>query len=195
MKDILKLFGIIVFAVLICLSFISCPEDKPETETEPSLAFTLINNGTAYSVSKGTLNAAQVEVPAVYKGLPVIEIADSGFSSYTNLTSIILPAGIMRIGNHAFFYCDKLISIVIPEGVSNIGNLAFQNCDKLRTVFYGGADITAWHRMTIGSGNTSLTDAARYYYLRTNAVTEGSFWRFTDNVPKVYHTVVFHSND
>ena len=91
MKDILKLFGIIIFTVLICLSFISCPEDKPETEPEqkpepepepePSLTFTLINNGTAYSVSKGTFTASHVAIPVVYNGLPVIEIADSGFSS------------------------------------------------------------------------------------------------------------------
>jgi len=56
----------------------------------PGLAFTLINNGTAYSVSKGTATASYVVIPATYEGLPVVEIADSGFSSYENLTSVVI---------------------------------------------------------------------------------------------------------
>ena len=161
------------------------------------MTFTLINNGTAYSVSKGTFTGAEVVIPAVHNGLPVIEVADSGFSSYANLTSIIIPTGVTRIGNHAFFLCGNLASIVIPEALLNIGNAAFQDCGSFTTVFYGGADNAAWNKITIGSGNTPLTEAARYYYLGINAVavTGGSFWRFTDNVPMLYHTVVFNSNE
>jgi len=57
----------------------------------PGLAFTLLPNGTAYSVSKGTSTAAIVVIPAVYNEKPVTTIADSGFYNYTNMMSITIP--------------------------------------------------------------------------------------------------------
>jgi len=60
-----------------------------ETPPTPELAFTLINGGTAYSVSLGTLNTAEVVIPSVHEGLPVTAIAINGFSSYKNMTSVL----------------------------------------------------------------------------------------------------------
>ena len=42
-----------------------------QAQSTPGLAFTLINNGTAYEVGKGTATAAQVIIPAAYEGKPV----------------------------------------------------------------------------------------------------------------------------
>ncbi|MDR0456169.1 MAG: leucine-rich repeat domain-containing protein [Treponema sp.] len=82
--------------------------------TTHSLAFTLIRNGTAYSVAKGTSTAAAVTVPAVHNGLPVTEIADSGFASYMNLTSITIPDSVTKIGSFAFSNNTSLTSITLP---------------------------------------------------------------------------------
>jgi len=166
------------------------------TSYTPGLAFTPINNGTAFSVSKGTANASFVIIPAVFNELPVIEIADSGFSSYTNMTGIILPNGVTRIGNYAFFNCGNLESIVIPAGVTNIGNFAFQDCGSLDTIFYGGESSSNWASIAVGSSNTVLTGADRYYYSETNPDTIGFFWRFVNGVPVglTHYSVTFNSN-
>jgi len=134
MKDLFKAQGIIILTVIVCLSFSSCDEPK----AEPALAFKLINNKTAYSVSKGTFTAAYVVIPATYKGLPVIEIADSGFSSYKNLKTITIPDGVTKIGDHAFFNNSALTSITLPAGVANIGDNAFTGCTSLTAVFFKG---------------------------------------------------------
>jgi len=160
------------------------------------LSYTLINNGTAYSVSSGSSNAVVIVIPAVYQGLPVIEIADSGFTSYTSLTSIVIPNGVTRIGNYAFFHCSNLTSIVLPAGITNIGNFAFQDCGGLTIVFFGGASSANWEGVTIGSSNTALTEANLYYYSETNPETEGLFWSFVDGLPtsNVNYAVTFESN-
>ena len=136
MKYLFKMQGITILAVIVCLSFSSCNE--AESNAEPALSFTLIKNGTAYSVSKGTFIAADVVIPATYKELPVIEIADSGFSSYENLKTITIPDGVTRIGNHAFFYNIALTGIVLPAGVANIGDNAFTGCTSLTIVAFKG---------------------------------------------------------
>jgi len=74
-------------------SVTSAPTDTVIIETPPTsgLAYALINGDTAYSVSRGTATASDVIIPALYEGKPVTMIADNGFSSYTNMTSIRIP--------------------------------------------------------------------------------------------------------
>jgi len=157
------------------------------------LAFSLINNGTAYSVSRGTATASIVVIPVVYEGLPVVEIANSGFSSYTEMTSIIIPYGVTRIGNYAFFQCSNLESIVIPVSITNIGNFAFSGCTSLSNIFYGGESNSQWSAISIGTNNTPLVNADLYYYSST---TGSEHWRWVDNMPVVWgiFTVSFDSN-
>ncbi len=47
------------------------------------------------------------------------------------LTDIVLPDGILKIGQKAFYDCDSLYSIVIPDTVKTVGQKAFGNCDML----------------------------------------------------------------
>ncbi|MCL2443111.1 MAG: leucine-rich repeat domain-containing protein, partial [Treponema sp.] len=191
MKNTIKTLLIIAFTVIIGVYFVGCPVPEPDPYAPtPGLEFMLINNGTAYSVSKGTAKAAIVVIPAIYEGKPVIEIADSGFSSYTNMTSIIIPDGVTRIGSYAFFHCDNLTSIVIPAGVTNIGNFAFSNCGSLTSVFYGGADTLKYSTITISSNNAPLESAVRYYYSESIPDTINTHWRFVDGAPLVWNLII-----
>ena len=155
------------------------------TDFTLGLNFTLINNGTAYSVSKGTAASSLVIIPAVHEGLPVTAITDSGFSSYANLKNIILPSGIARIGDYAFFHCNNLTSVLIPAGVTNIGNFAFDGCSSFTTIYYGGASSVNWTEIAIGSSNTSLLIANRYYYIDIPD-TINTHWRFKNGLPLIW---------
>lgn len=42
--------------------------------------------------------------------------------------SVVIPDGVMIIGNSAFFGCNKLTDVVIPDSVTDIGNSAFFDC-------------------------------------------------------------------
>jgi len=171
-------------------SLTSLPTEKiVPADASPGLAFTLINNGTAYSVSKGTAIAAAVAIPILYKDLPVIEIENSGFSSYTEMTSIIIPEGISKIGNYAFYYCSNLESVTIPMGLNNIGDFAFGGCSKLNKVFYGGTDNSTWAAVNIGNNNIHFENAARLFYSLTVTDTLNTHWYYANGFPAVWaHT-------
>jgi hypothetical protein len=111
-----------------------------ETPSTPGLSYALINGNTAYSVSRGTATATEVIIPALYEGKPVTMIADNGFSSYTNMTSIKIPDRITSIGNYAFSNCASLTSVNIPSSVTTIGSNAFTGCTGLTSItipFFG----------------------------------------------------------
>ena len=100
----------------------------------PGLAFTSINNGTAYEVSRGTANAAHIEIPDTYNGLSVTKIADSAFYGYSGLTSITIPNSVTNIGYLAFYSCTGLTSVTIPNSVTSIGREAFSGWIGLTSI-------------------------------------------------------------
>lgn len=56
----------------------------------------------------------------------------------------VIPHGVKRIENYAFYGCSGLTSITIPESIESIGKEAFKFCSNLSSV-------------TLASGNDSLT--------------------------------------
>ena len=135
-----------------------------EETNSQRIVFTLINNGTAYSVSSNGKLYGPITIPASYN-----------------------DKSVTRIGNSAFYGCSGLTSITIPSSVTSIGSSAFYYCDILTRVFYGGADSTAWDGIYIDSWNDNLIDATRYYYSATHPGTVNTHWRFVNGVPTVWN--------
>ena len=48
-------------------------------------------------------------------------LADSAFFRCSNLTGIVLPKSLERIGDYAFYYCTGLTSVDLPNSVKSIG--------------------------------------------------------------------------
>ena len=60
---------------------------------------------------------------------------------------VVIPNGVMKIGNYAFEDCVVIKSVTIPNSVTSIGERAFRGCDNLTSI-------------TIGNGVTSIGDRA-----------------------------------
>ena len=99
------------------------------------IEYSLSDNGEYYSVS-GVLDskASNIEIPATIDGKPVKHISDSAFKDCENITSIIIPNGIISIGSSAFEGCKSLTSVVIPNSVTSIGDSAFDACTSLTNI-------------------------------------------------------------
>jgi len=111
-----------------------------EPPATPGLSFTLLSGNNAYSVSRGTADAAEVVIPALYEGKPVTIIEANGFSSYTNMTSVLISGRITNIGQNAFYNCSSLKSVIIPNNVTSISSNAFNGCTSLTSItipFFG----------------------------------------------------------
>lgn len=92
----------------------------------------------------------------------VTSIGYSAFCNCDNLVSIEIPNSITSIGSEVFEWCESLTSITIPEGVTTIGEAAFYGCTSLTTINYTGTE-EQWNVISIGSGNTDLTNATINY--------------------------------
>lgn len=140
------------------------PVEKPGG-TE-GLSLTLIDNGSAYQVSKGTASCVGiVEVPAQYNGKPITSIANRAFSGCNELTKILLPSSITSIGERAFYDCTSLTEFTIPSGVDNIKNYTFSKSGIKEIVIpnsvtkierFAFADCQDLEKVDIGSGVISI---------------------------------------
>ena len=81
----------------------------------------------------------QVVVPA-----GVISIGDYAFEECKNLQSVVLSEGLQSIGAFAFCDCIKLTSIQIPASIKRLGVHAFAGCEKLIQVKNGVHYVDKW---------------------------------------------------
>ena len=80
----------------------------------------------------------KITIPSTYRGVKVIEVADSAFLECRNLTEIDFeePSNIRRIGDQAFGLCTGLVKFTFPESVEELGINMFYGCSGLNTVVF-----------------------------------------------------------
>ena len=47
---------------------------------------------------------------------------------------LVIPEGVKKIGNYAFYGCEEMTSLSLPEGLTSIGEYAFDRCGKLTSL-------------------------------------------------------------
>lgn len=59
-------------------------------------------------------------------------IEDGVLKKHTgNETEVVIPEGVEKIGDSAFYCCTNLTTINIPDSVMSIGISAFEGCENL----------------------------------------------------------------
>ena len=118
-----------------------------------------------------------------------VEIPDSltsigsyAFCGCKLLISVEIPDSVTSIGDRAFDDCDSLTSVVIGDPVTSIGDMAFYPCPRLTSVYYVGT-AEEWSNITIGSSNSNLTNATRYYYSESSPTEDGNWWHYVNGQP------------
>lgn len=150
-------------------------------------------------------------------GINIDYIGVGAFQCCYSLTEIAIPDGVTRIDDYAFqmsgltivglsnesalsivgtgaFNQTAIRYMIIPSGVTMIGMDAFSSCTLLTTVYYGGESETDWSSISIGTNNTYLTNAQKYYYEEDLSKATGlSHWRYVGNTPTAWPVVNFMS--
>ena len=132
------------------------PNENPgDSEYSRGLAFTLSDDETYYIVSGiGSCTDTEIYIPPTYNNLPVKAIGENAFKDCTQITKVVIPDGVTRIGAvgggaaMSFRGCTNLETVVIPDSVSYIGatagESAFYNCNKLWTYENGVYYVNNW---------------------------------------------------
>ena len=61
-------------------------------------------------------------------------IADRAFSNCTAVTSIVIPEGVIAMGENVFLKTHCLARVEIPDSLIKMGEYAFSNCSGLNTI-------------------------------------------------------------
>ncbi|MDR2919833.1 MAG: leucine-rich repeat domain-containing protein [Tannerella sp.] len=61
----------------------------------------------------------------------VVAIGEGAFKGCASIEEIVLPASVMEVGKEAFKGCRKLKKINLPAGITSIGDYAFHRCHSL----------------------------------------------------------------
>jgi hypothetical protein len=81
---------------------------------------------------------AAVTIPAVIDSRPVTAIGAWAFS-YHSMTSVVIPNGVVTIGDFAFYFCNALTGVTVPDGVTAIGERAFSFCNAMTSAVLPGS--------------------------------------------------------
>lgn len=77
---------------------------------------------------------SELVIPAEINGVKIKSLGGMVFDQSSNLSSILIPDGIISIDGRAFSGCSKLKNLIIPDSVTSIGWGAFQNCLELTEI-------------------------------------------------------------
>lgn len=53
----------------------------------------------------------------------------------TKVVDLVIPTGVVSIGQAAFYCCSELKSVTLPKGLKNIGRNAFYACDGVENIY------------------------------------------------------------
>ena len=95
------------------------------------------------------------KIPAAICGYPVKVIADGAMNFSVGLKSIVIPDGVVYIGEDAFRTQFKVESITIPASVTYIGKNAIADCGVLKEIVFAGtldefyANVQMWNALNM----------------------------------------------
>ncbi len=106
---------------------------------EPELLYPVVGGNIYFIKATNTITGCDVgvtvaDIPSEIKGTAVKYIAPFAFTDKENLTKIILPEGLLEIGDFCFNGCNNLVSVSIPASVEKIYIGALSGCPKLTEV-------------------------------------------------------------
>lgn len=142
--------AIVAFCSVSCAKIQNKLKMPKATDGNPTAAthfeFTLTESGDGYEIArkKGDVLPMILTLPSTYNGKPIVAVAESGFIADENISQVIIPASIQKVGDYAFKACKNLGSVTFGYNATTengaykesqvIGAYAFDGCSSLKTV-------------------------------------------------------------
>ncbi|MBO5888590.1 MAG: leucine-rich repeat domain-containing protein [Clostridia bacterium] len=105
----------------------------------------------------------------------ILGVGERAFSSCTSLESIEIPNSVTSIGYDDFSYCRSLTSIVIPNSVTSIGVGAFSDCYSLESIVIPNSVTSIGHWAFYGCDSLRI-----YCEAESQPIGWISNWNYSD---------------
>ena len=96
--------------------------------------------------------------------------AEKLYLNNKEVTDLVIPDSVEKIGNYAFYNCTALKNITIPASVKSIGILSFNNCSELQSVDI--TDFSAWCKIDFASKESNPLYYAHRLYVNEKLKTD-----------------------
>lgn len=148
------------------LRAVNVSEGHPRFVTVEGVLFERTDGGMVLRCYPDALPGESYTVPAAVDGLPVTAVGTRAFGGTCDyLTAVILPEGLIRIGEDAFADFRNLHGVSLPDSLQTVGAGAFNRCVGLNRV-----GLPAGLRVV---GEDAFRDCAG---LQVTALPEGLQW-------------------
>ena len=121
--------------------------------------------------AKGNAEGNILKLPSTVTGIGV-----NAFNYNIGISGIILPEGLVSIGNSAFYYAatsTTLSGVTIPDSVTSMGNTVFSRCNTQSITF--GTGITEIPSLTFYHSNAGKVKvSSNLTRIKSNAFSYGS---------------------
>ena len=186
MKKLLAL----ILAVLMLATLVACGGEKGPQEdlkdylqSEEEVDHIVLDSGETYyfdSIDSETITVTGYKssnekhaliIPETLNGKTVVAISDSAFKANNDITSVVIPETVTKIGSFVFAECMQITSVTVPASVTEIGKHTFYGCISLETVNIDTLAITEIKAATFFGCNslTSVTIPANVETIGTAA--------------------------
>lgn len=125
------------FISVIILLAVSTHIQADNTIVKNGLAFRILPNNEVSVAYNGVLSLDKIDIPESidfkFESYSVSEIEKGAFRG-SEMSAILIPSSVKKIGSMAFAECPNLLSINLPEGIDLIDDATFDGCQSLESV-------------------------------------------------------------
>ena len=87
------------------------------------------------------------------------------------VTNLVIPSGVTRIKNYAFYKYKSLKSVTIPSSVMSVGKEVFYQCDGIKATYYEGS-IAQWCNIEFKTLWSNPVNYSNNLYINDQLVTK-----------------------
>ena len=142
-KALSVLLSILMVLTLVPWATVPAFAEDPEPDPEPTYAWsyddetdtlTITGDGALPDFGAGGFSMPLPETPweayrdtakKIVIGENITRVGDLSFTTFSELTEVVLPSTLTSIGVAAFAYCMDLATVNLPAGLTEIGEMAF----------------------------------------------------------------------